>query len=338
MPAGTILQFRYSGTLVDDRIARDSPAGGQQKDRDALIAYLDTKAAKGTARIIPVRIASILESRVHGSTVSLRLLLGDLAYSADLVRVNEQLKEAGSLASSETKEEIIRKYWVRLTALPNSIHRGAANAASLATWEAIVDQLFARTDFAAEPYFYVLTAVKGKSDEAQHPNKDGVYPLSPGRDYVLDFYHYHPKLDELPVLQYERLKVETSNDFVRVIANDILPVDSPYDLKTVRLRTDRPNNTEDTVIRVVRLASGESSTVSASADFEIPVRVQSDVLNKVGVMAALTLTLSAAAVPVYLLNENLDTYARWAAAGFTIAANLAAAYFAAFRITRPASR
>src|SRR6266478_8670615 len=156
MPHGSLLQFRYHRNWIAKGILQ-SPQFSRDRESLALIAYIDQSDPKKTPELVPCRFASIVEAKVHGTTVSLLLELKEFALAADLAGFNKELQatSAGSLPAWQADGKLKGEYWLELAPNPATSIRSE----KLEDWESIVAQLVQRADFKDETCFYAVQGI-----------------------------------------------------------------------------------------------------------------------------------------------------------------------------------
>ncbi len=115
MPKGTRLQFRYDLRWVAPAIL-DRLSAGSGNGTQCLIAYIDQQDKTKIPELVPCRLAKLSDAQTLGTTVSLGLVLDNLAYAEDLGTFNNEVKtaSAGTLPAWQPDGKIRGSYWLVL--------------------------------------------------------------------------------------------------------------------------------------------------------------------------------------------------------------------------------
>jgi hypothetical protein len=156
MPYGTVLQFRYHKDWIAPGILQ-KPKFFREQESDTLITYIDQSDPTKTPELTPCRFASIIESTVHGTTVSLLLELREFALAEDLAKFNTDVRtaSAGTLPAWQPGGDLKGYYWLEINKAPATSTRSK----KFEDWEKIVTQLATRSEFKDESCFYTVEGI-----------------------------------------------------------------------------------------------------------------------------------------------------------------------------------
>ena len=295
MPEGSSVQFRYDLKWVAP-VIRDRLSGKDGKGTSCLIAYIDQSDPNKAPDLIPCRFATLLDAAVYGSTVSLVLTLHELAYAEDLVAFNNEMRSASAavLPAWQPDKKLKGSYWFDTGQELQTLVKSQA----LAEWEKIVTQIAGRSDFQAESTFYTVEGIHRVAPSAVVSVRNGAYPLAPGQEYELRFYHFHPTKEPVG----SGLRVETGSQSLKFTTSQDLVLDSRYDLKRVRIRTSSPPLRQTAVLTILRK---DSRQVDPNLDFDLRVEIKGAFWKTLGYGTVLGLLLATPQVASALSNPTL---------------------------------
>ena len=293
LPRGGSIQFRYGATILPDSLrlplSKNAIIGAK-----VLLAYVDCSAparrSDGTCPITPCRHASLVSSKTIGTKVFLELRLDEFAPCSDLESFQKSVSgnrphwdaaDAGSLVG----------HWC----LESSVSQQACSrSAEISAWEGIVTELNKVETFRDEPLFFAVEGLSTrKSTTHLHP-EEAEYRLESERDYELKIYHFHPKGDEIAMDRGTAvIKVEVSEPYIKPVTSPAMPIDSPYDLKTFRFRTQTATmpGYGSIVIRIDDRITGKP--IESQPELYIPVRLAPSFLRPLLLAAILGILLAA---------------------------------------------
>jgi hypothetical protein len=327
LPPGAWLAFRYNREwIADDVLRRLEPPADPTKlnGSDVLIAYIDQHDSSQAIEIVPCRFATLHDVAPLGQTTSLQLELRDLAYAADLVAVNDLLKQrAPATFPHRTNGTIEGAYWFETDVLP-----GISPANDEATWEKLVAQLGARTEFANERFFYKVEGIVDLGSRKVRAPKKNVFRLRPGRDYELRLYHFSPGKDDAEAeLQASVLGVP-----VEFTMTPELLLDSRYDLKRLAFRTGSPVPGQNGVMTLRRRALG--SNANWEWDLDLRLRVGAAIGRQLLFGLLVGLFLMVTPIVAAYSNSKLSAHDQLLIAVVGAISSLLAGFAAAFGLKR----
>jgi hypothetical protein len=265
MPKGARLQFRYDFKWIPAKV-RDLLFKEGVKNTPSLIAYIDQHDKTRTPELVPCRFAALVDVAPIGSTVSLTLALEEFGYAENLPGFNNEMRSAcPTLPTWGPEGSISGTYWIDIAQEPKTVLRSM----TLATWEKIVAQIAERADFAGESCFYVVENIYPTGQDSPLPHESGFYELDAGREYEVRIYHFHPR--KAP--EQTRLRLATASDSLRFTTNNLLNIDSRYDMKRARLKAGRPAQHEDTFLSVYRVTSDHQDVLD-TWEFDLSLRIK----------------------------------------------------------------
>jgi hypothetical protein len=371
LPTGAVLQFRYQDKYVDDRILRVLERGSSPNS-DVLIAYIDQSdpSSAKEPQLLPCRFATLKSANRYGRALVLSLELRDFcrtgAKASPASQVPDAL-EAGADAFNRSLVGTARPVWVDGKAsgkywfeIPDS--DAISRSKDLTDFEDTVRQLVSHTEFASEPLFYHINAVRSISGrpagerEASHSNwrarpqvvqpQNGEFLLEANRNYEFEVFHFHPtRADD------SRLLFQSGTPSLAITGNSILYFSSRYDLKRVVFRVSNPPsspgefpvlNAEDpsateltgSIVSVFRMKPS-SKFDDKEWDFDLPVRIKPDLGSVMTYGTVLGVALAAPSAATLLATGRGDLFSRLLGVGFIVLAGIGLGIFAALGLRKP---
>jgi len=124
------------------------------------------------------------------------------------------------------------------------------------------------------------------------------YEFAAGHEYEIQLYHYHPTVIPLRT----RLILTTTSQLLTFTTNQVLSLDSRYDLKRGRFTTRKPPNADQAVISVLRDPGGGQLPY---LDFDLPVLVRGVFWGTLGYGIILGVLLAGPQIVAALSNPSL---------------------------------
>ncbi len=270
IPSGGKVSFRYDRKWISPSVLQKIEEKALV-EQPALICFVDQQDTSRQPILVPCRFAEFGEIDRPGSTVSLQLVLGDFAYAEDLEAFNRQIRaSSGDLVPTcDAKGDISGTYWFEVSQQITT----AVKTTELADWEQLVTQLAEFPDFGIdrEPFFFYVKGLYRATDREPVKMKSGAYNLSPGAEYEIQIYHFHPKSS--PVQASTWLRLDADSSAVRLPAGNLAAVDSRYDLKRIRVMTDTAVFKEEGGIHIYRV-DGNPQADPAVDEFRLAFKVR----------------------------------------------------------------
>lgn len=333
-PNGSRLQFRYSDKYIDqgtlDLISGEvtTEHSKQAEAQKCLVAFFDGQDTSLTPEIVPCRYATLESAEVVGTTVTLVMILGNLACSDDLRGFNQGVRSTiGGVLARREGGELVGKFCCLLKSEPPNVNESA----SLDRWEQIVAQLASKQAFEVGTCFYSFEGIYEVEAKIPLNMQNASYTLAPGKDYEVRLYlrYVSRSADTDRFLGAIQLQVAASNKRLQFTTNTVLDIDSRYDRKVIRFRTSKPTTEKLTVVSVSRKEFGEHQPIF---DFDLLFKVQGRVLYNLGLAAIIGVALATPPlIELFKLTSPKLT------AVLYIALYLGAGYVAAFHIEKPLS-
>jgi len=232
LPSGARIQFRYKPSLVAKSL-RDKLEHGKLSGAEVLLGYVDCTAggrvAENRCYILPYRYSRLISSRKVGSVFILQLQVCEFAL-ADAGVFQKTL--SGDLPRWSGQKDPIGEWCSELPRTINGIER----TESLEDWEKIVGQIRQREDFSKVAYFYTIEGLFERGNDKSVPLSEGEYVLRTNKHYEFRVYHIDPDSDaHTGNKETQWLRVGVIGEGLRIPTTPLLAIDSPYDLKTIRL-------------------------------------------------------------------------------------------------------
>ena len=321
LPGGAAIQFRYDKrylTQATCTAVEKNDAAGQE----ALIVYVDQAAQDMPPGFVPCRYAKIKSVAEHGTTVSIELVVDDYAYADNLASFTQWLGQ--NLPNDLPKPhdgKIEGKYFLKASHPPASPVR----TRQLKDWEQIVVQLAGRSDFTDESCFFTVRdiAVKGKPIASS----DGMFKLDGGTTYEMRIYHYHPE----KFAKHLQLQMSVADGCgISMLTNPTIRIDSRYDQKFVRFKTDRtPTQCNGFLTMSWVKEDGELHWL-----FDVPLTVKGAFWRSIFFAIALALFLAGPQIFTVWNNASLTTQHAIYATVISAVCGLLAGLFAVFGLKK----
>jgi len=260
LPKGASIQFRYGEDLIDDAV-QESLSLNRGIGTKVLLAYVNCSATArrtdNTCPIVPCRFGILRNSRVAGSRFILELQLDDFAFCTDLEAFHKKLPSRSP--SWVEGEDLPQGLWC-LETVVSEMDAGVPSPQTTA-WERIVTSLHAADDFSQETLFFRFESLSELKATKSLDPAQAEYRLKSGKNYEINIYHFHPKGDESVMSRGDALiSVQVSSPLIESVSNPAMPIDSPYDVKTFRLRTALTTTSQYgfIVVRIEDRATGKA--------------------------------------------------------------------------------
>lgn len=337
LPTGATIQFRYSEHLVHSDLLKPL-AQNECTGRQLIVGHVDGNAERilsdGNCPITLCRYGTLTRSERSGSYFVLHIELGSMVLShdwqaaqADIESVRPHLRDGVTATADEAP---LTGLWCFETALTTVPER---TLDSVGMWEAVVTQLWQSPDFRQQPVFY---SVKGLhvgpiGSTTRETMSGGEFTLRTDKEYELRVLHWHPEADSRPPLtQGSKMLVTVESPQLRSITSPQLPLDSPYDVKTYKVRTGQSTKEEFSSF-VVRIVDKDGKPVENQPELFLPARIQPSYVKVGFVVLALAALLWLQQLVPLLIKGTQD----WATALSTLGLAILAAFVVVFGLKKP---
>jgi hypothetical protein len=322
MPTGTRLQFRYQDRWVSQPVRANIRAGKFQADT-TIVAYIDQSDKTAIPRIVPCRLAKLVDPRSQGSTYTLKLELGSFCYAADLDKFNSELRAAAADLPRYVNGNIAGLYWLELPE-PDSV----TQSSDLGDWEKIVKQLAATTDFSTESMFFHASGIRSVADHTAVPMEEGDFVVKADADYEIDFYHLHPT-----AFTSVELDLETGSKSVCFITNPKMELASRYDLHEIRFHvadpSQDPSGNSHALLSVYRTQSNTREWF-----FDVPLRIRRRIWRRILVALILGVLLAVSPVVSALTDDRMTVPLKTVVIVVTVVSSILAGFAAVYGIPK----
>lgn len=281
-PNGAKQQFRYASKWISKKVLERISQGTYGKN-PALLCYVDQTTKNIAPFVMPVRFASIVEVREHGSTISIVFELGDFCTFDDLKGFNAALRAMTPETPDFVDGKLAGKYWLLSE---DDAFEGIGRSNDLTDWEGLVRAYYQTPNSIEDMPFYRLEGIfdpkTGRAVTPTHENGDLVYDLDGGKEYEARVYHFHPK-DDFPAYT---LKVIADDGNLVPLNGDTRVLHTRYDRKDYRFVTKQVILGADTSLAFRRTEKDTGKLIWE--DFVLRVRIGRSwklVLVYVGIIA-----------------------------------------------------
>ena len=279
MPLGGRIQFRYFSGLIPEGLRNKLERGTFRAN--VLLGHVDcTKTGRrqdDRCTILPYRYAELVFSRKVGSVFILSLELSEFALTSDLERFQRSL--TGDVPHW-SKDEKLEGVWCQ--ELPGEFD-ASERTTSLEDWQTIIKQLRQREDFSKEPYFCTTEGIFKRRTNHRAVLADGEYVLRSDQDYELRIFHFDPDSDAHTGHKPTHwLKLEVTAPWLQIQTDSLLAIDSPYDLKSVHLRSGSTVRQQYGMLVMkdqVNESGTSADTHEQSFEVYLPVKIKGGILR-----------------------------------------------------------
>jgi hypothetical protein len=284
LPNGGFLQFRYGEELIASGL-RSPLSRNTMVGQKILLAHIDCNAPARlpdhNCPITPCRYSELVESKKVGSFYFLQLKVEEYACW-------------GNTANSQNEVRGERPHWTAdgklhgLWCFESEVNEQTwLKERKLNGWQNVIKLLHKSQDFAHEPFFYVVEGIYPRGQEEACEAANGEFELRSEVDYVMRIFHLHPEADTVSMeTAAGTIKIDFSQPQIEAITSPVLPVASPYDLKSFNFRaTASPSGRFGSLVVRCNRETGEPS--ASQPELFIPIKVKLNWLRTIGLMVLL---------------------------------------------------
>jgi hypothetical protein len=243
-PIGSAVQFRYDKVHIPRDVLEKLTSNATQFPLDGMVCSVASKG-DGLLPIVPVRTVKVQRPRVHGETISLRLIVDQIAL-ADAIEFTSELDTLSSNVNPRIKQPggSPEGSYLFEAKMPSRIEVGS----SVSLWERTVSALREQHAYKDEPFFWVALGIED-TDESLDTSELHTWRATtePRRQYRLLIYHFQPRGGVRP-----NSKMEVSfGDLLQSVVPPDTKIDSRYELKSWWFTTnDNPQRPQPTLLRI----------------------------------------------------------------------------------------
>jgi hypothetical protein len=243
-PIGSVVQFRYDKVHIPEDVLKKLVSTGTQFPLEGVVCSVATKGI-GVLPIVPVRKVRVQKPRVHGETISIKLVV-DQVVVADSAGFTSELDSLTNNRVPRIKEEgqNAEGYYLFEAEMPSKTEVGS----SVSIWERTVSALRQQHAYKDEPFFWVALGIESSDKQLDtselHPWRNVIEPRG---EYRLLVYHFQPRGGPRPDSKME----VTFGDLLQSVTPPDTKIDSRYDLKSWWFSSsDNAQRTQPTWIRI----------------------------------------------------------------------------------------
>jgi hypothetical protein len=193
-----------------------------------------------------------------------------------------------------------------------------------------------RSDFRTEPYFFTFQGLRAlDTKQFVEPNADGVYSVTPGKEYEFHIVHFYPTRP-LPDCD-AAIEVSASREIIEFTSSKRFRLQSAYDEKSARFYVGHPPET----MRAVLTVSG--SYVKGTGDdkeevktdwFDLEVELPRSRWKTAGLGAVIATPLAIGPLVAIQFNDKLQPEVKLAASAATLLGSWVTGAIAALNIKK----
>lgn len=232
-PNRAIHKHRYASKWIGAEVQKRSEEGSYNNIQPAILCFVDQVTQNVQPRIMPIRYATIVSVRGHGTTRSIVFRLGDFCRFSDLKTLNDDLRAACPDLPEYKHGKIVGKYWVYKE---SDWETELIPTKSLSDWELLIDEYYELPNPNQNlPFYRFQGFLDIKTDNIVEPwsnDQELIYKLVGGREYDIQVYQFHPKRDFPDVT----LQITSDHDVLMPLNGDSRVFDTRYDQKDYRFK------------------------------------------------------------------------------------------------------
>jgi len=224
-PIGSAVQFRYDRVHISSDVLTSLTNSTTRFPLDGIVCSVSSKGF-GVLPLVPVRKVKVQKPRVHGETISIPLVMGEVALAYSATDFTDELDKLTGGKTPRIKQDgqSPEGYYFFDSRQPGNVEIGT----SVSIWERTVSTLRDQHAYKDEPFFWVALGVEDANTpldpSALHP-----WPreIEPRHQYRLLIYHFQPRGGTRP---NSKMEVTFGDPLQSIVAPDTA-IDSRYDLK-----------------------------------------------------------------------------------------------------------
>jgi hypothetical protein len=247
MPSGTHLRFRYAFRHVFSGLS-DELEKNTLVAHEVCIAYFDMADSSREPQVIPCRKAKLLASKRIGDILVLNMELGGFWVARDVSTFNAEIRRLASRIPKWQDGKVEGSFCEKVDAIPKSL----MESKELGEWQRLASELSRHTDFNNFHFYYTLQGLFKVGTTTPVPQEEGIYLLDADSSYELSLVQFSPRSDKDDGPALGSILAESEDSNLSFITNKTLAVDSPYDEKFVRFRTNSIFQRVDSLISIFR--------------------------------------------------------------------------------------
>jgi hypothetical protein len=272
LPRGTEIQFRYDADIVESSLHDELEANSMQ-NTPVLLAHVDcnddSKPVDQRCPVTPCRHGKLIDSKKLGNFFILRFTLLEFAPCAEWNVLSTKISDRSPHWTEGRTDP------VGLWCFSSDLVNDCPGADGPGAWQEVVKRLWRTKDFNEEEFFFSLTGIYSRNNKKSIAPHNGEFELNAGKEYEFKIFHFHPKSDgyKMPS-NVAMLRLETGPDYLTPVTTPVLPIDSPYDLKSFHVRTGSPATSQYTsaVLRFVK--QSDATAILSKPELFIPIKVK----------------------------------------------------------------
>lgn len=354
LPTGALFQFRYDLKWVSPSVREALDAKRIGRESEILLCYVDQSAGDADLVVIPLRLARIQETLLHGSSCSVLFEVGDIVCATNLKAMNQTIRMDPAAAVVRRKDigQLEGFYWCQLTSDPLTWQVGTERVleqssdleSRLNIWEQVVRQLAPRSDFQSIRLFYHIVRLRRVEGSVDVTAVAGAFPIKSKANYEIQIFHYHPTQEANHTLVFQ-----AASNWLALQTNPELTIQTRYAWRFVRFRTDAPPLTISLTKGVSRQTTavisvfsrplagqeerhGRNASVFGTWEFDFQFRIATDVLTNAILGLVLGLLLSA---PQLVVIATTKPPLRFGTAGIVVLLNILVGVLMSFGVRKP---
>lgn len=265
LPMGAHLTFRYDKKYLPGQLAEEFEKNSIRDQKVVISSLFDDSVNQSTA-FIPIRFAEIVETKILGTMCLLVMRLGGFAVVGDDTLWTNEIQKLASNLPAYKAGKLQGMFCERLSSNSQTLRE----IMDMTSWTAAITRLQKIPTYASEPYFYCIPGVLDSDDRKYMEIQSGKFQLKTSSDYQVHLVYY---AISKPAKDYV-MKLESNDGLIRFVDSDTVFVDTRYDEKMIRIRSNRLDETRNVSVRIKQLEAGAdtNSLIAPSVDLEFRIR------------------------------------------------------------------
>jgi hypothetical protein len=313
-PMGSAVQFRYDKVHIPSSVFTKLTSTATTFPLEGIVCSVASKG-NGVLPIVPVRKVKVEKPRVHGETISVALVVGQvvLASPTDFTSGLDRLS-SNQIPRIKEGAQNPEGFYLFEAETPDKVEVGS----SVSLWERMVIALREQHAYKDEPFFWTTLGIES-TQQTLDTSAFHSWPISvePRRQYRLLIYHFQPRGGPRPDSKME----VTFGNLLQSVTPPDTKIDSRYDLKSWWFSTSDNAPRPQTSWLRIRTAD--------SWDMDLTLRIGASYWRTLASGALVAVPAILALIP-----QNLEVQTKLALSAVGVAVGIFSSFLAASRVDK----